>query len=66
MHGPAASAPVVSNKYCTCKVCHAQWQLQMGSEDNPGCNFCGAPPLAVTVHSEAPTFGGYTVVQTGL
>ena len=66
VHGPADSAPTVSNKVAICNVCGVQWQLKGTKEDNAkGCAFCGAPAAkesargsAITIINEAPDYSG--------
>lgn len=62
MCGPAATAPHVTHEVAHCQVCHTQWQVRSESRaDAQGCSFCGAPASAITVVSEAPTYGGAIV-----
>lgn len=59
MHGPSASAPVVTDLVAHCKVCGAQWQVKSNKgEDAEGCAFCDAPAEAIYIVSEAPGYGG--------
>jgi len=66
IHGPAASAPSVTGRYARCAVCGAEWQvLDEDGSDAEGCPVCDAPKAAISVHSEAATFGGATVYGGG-
>jgi hypothetical protein len=57
MHGPAASAPAVTNLVATCKVCHTSWQVWGNPPTNTkGCPFCDATDLAIGVHDETPRY----------
>lgn len=57
MHGPAASAPQVSNKVAKCQVCRFERAIQTMEEpytELAGCPFCGAPASAQTLLDESP------------
>ena len=60
VHGPAASAPGVTDKVCHCQVCGVEWASR-GDADQEGCSFCNAPAIAITVVSEAPDSSGEIV-----
>ena len=58
MCGPSDTAPVVTNKVAKCQVCGVQWQVKSPNlDDARGCSFCDAPKEAITIVSEAPTYG---------
>ena len=55
VHGPADSAPTVSERFAVCQVCHCQWQIQSTTppyDDAKGCAFCDAPADAITIINE--------------
>ena len=62
MHGPADSAPAVTNLVATCKVCRATWQVWGNPPTNThGCPFCDAPERAITIADEKPRYTGTLV-----
>ena len=62
MPWPAATAPFVTEQVAHCQVCGVQWQVRSDSgADTKGCSFCDAPASAITIVSEAATYGGEIV-----
>lgn len=62
IHLPSSQAPSMTDEVAICAVCHAQWQVRSENRDDArGCPFCGAPERAISIHSEAPTYGGARV-----
>ena len=61
MHGPADSAPSVSNIVAHCNVCGVTWAVGGDFDTSTrGCAFCDAPAEALTYTSEAAT--GYGLI----
>ncbi len=61
MCGPAATAPVQSEKVARCAVCGVQWQVQSLDEepsDAQGCAFCDAPASAIRIEYERADYSG--------
>lgn len=59
IYGPSATARKQTDRVAHCKVCGVQWQVRSESgEDARTCAFCGAPKSAITIESEAPSYGG--------
>ncbi len=56
-HGPAATAPSVTNLVAKCAVCGCQWQVRSPNRDDArACGFCGAPESAISIISERPDY----------
>lgn len=61
MHGPAATAPTVSNKVAQCLVCRFQRAIMTMEEpytEMQGCPFCDAPASAQILLDESPDYSG--------
>jgi len=58
IHGPSETAREQTDEVAVCQVCGCQWQVKSTlREDAKGCSFCDAPASAITIISEAPTYG---------
>jgi hypothetical protein len=56
IHGPADSAPSVSNIIAHCKVCGVEWAVSGDFNNNVrGCAFCDAPAEALSYTQEERT-----------